>query len=1317
MTPPPTVLVSAIVSTFNAARFMRGCIEDLERQTISDKIEIIIVDSASEQNEGAIVREFQERYRNIRYRRTEQRESVYAAWNRGIRMAHGKYITNANTDDRHRANAFAHMTQVLEKRPEIALVYADVFKTETENETFTRFTGTGGYRWYDWDRHVLLTKGCFIGPQPMWRRSVHDLYGYFDESMVTSGDYEFWLRISQTFDFHHIREPLGLYLDSPGSIEHRNLGLQRVENVRILSLYQNAASTGEIVRCLPLEQLKQIAWNDSCRSNNRLPAIIGQLEDLVGLNQRLTGGRAENPQSDANRFFDLKMQLLKADTPAVVVDEFVNLCSELSLNRTEWFPRYQKSSEARNRFSSRYTIKTADRPNTGDKDMLAVEQVYEAMQPVLLASRPEDAVRALQNIVRFFPNFARAHNDLGMLYYQSGEKQKATVHYERAATISPENADFQKNLADYYYVEMARAEDALKLYSKVLQARPKDVETLMTAGHILVSLQRFEEADAYYRKVLEIEPWNTAANEIHNKLSQRNRGGNGSRKAEDMYAEVKRLLDLGDQAGARRQLEKMLGICPHFALAHNDIAVLCYQSGDKDQALRHYEEAVRLQPENSTFQKNLGDFYYIEQGRIEDALRIYVHILETQPKDIETLMVTGHICSSLSRWDDARTFYRRVLEIEPWKTEARKQLDRLEKASTGAASLQFAPSAQEMYAEAARLISAGSIQAGKDGLTQLVKLHPDFALAHNDLGVLAFKKGEHDVAEGWFRKAIESDPGFGESYTNLGSLKWAAGETEEAIKLFERGFILSPTVNDVATAYHNAVVEMKSFEIAETVFREARALHPNHKRIAFLLIALLLQQEKHESAMHEIEKAMIQFGIDDGILSAGLEIRKRIGALEIDKSKRGRATLTLCMIVKDEEPHLAKCLMSVKPIVDEMIVVDTGSSDRTKSIAASLGATVFDYPWTNDFSKARNYSLSKASGDWILVLDADEVVSPLDQGMLRKITKKHPAKRVAYSMVTRNYTNNPGSGGWVANEGRYAEEEAGNGWVSSSKVRLFVNDKRIQFVNPVHELVEPALSKLGIQIKACDVPVHHYGRLDQDKVISKGKEYYRLGIAKIEQTNGDCNALKELAIQASEIGEYEEAVKVWRKIIELQPNDAAAHMNMGFAFLMMRQYDRAIQFSKIAMQLDPELREAALNYSGAEMIAGDVHTAVSTLEHIMEKHADYPPAMGRLAAAYIVSGRKEEGLRYLEKLNSRGFDCASVLKEQALAFMAESKVEAAVSLLISAVEKGIGNGHMNDLLAECRSKIDCPAPIGDPIDFPNSLQRQSSEQNDNSVAL
>src|SRR5208337_1903982 len=100
--PDSQILVSAIVSTYNAERFLRGCLEDLEAQTIAARLEIIVVDSGSHQNEQAIVEEFQRRYNNIVYIRTEERESLYAAWNRGVKAARGKYLTNANTDDRHR---------------------------------------------------------------------------------------------------------------------------------------------------------------------------------------------------------------------------------------------------------------------------------------------------------------------------------------------------------------------------------------------------------------------------------------------------------------------------------------------------------------------------------------------------------------------------------------------------------------------------------------------------------------------------------------------------------------------------------------------------------------------------------------------------------------------------------------------------------------------------------------------------------------------------------------------------------------------------------------------------------------------------------------------------------------------------------------------------------------------------------------------------------------------------------------------------------------------------------------------------------------
>jgi len=83
-------LVTAIVSTYNSEKFIRGCLEDLENQTIADKLEIIVVNSGSKQNEEAIVKEFQQKYDNIKYIKTDKRETIYQAWNHGIKAASGK---------------------------------------------------------------------------------------------------------------------------------------------------------------------------------------------------------------------------------------------------------------------------------------------------------------------------------------------------------------------------------------------------------------------------------------------------------------------------------------------------------------------------------------------------------------------------------------------------------------------------------------------------------------------------------------------------------------------------------------------------------------------------------------------------------------------------------------------------------------------------------------------------------------------------------------------------------------------------------------------------------------------------------------------------------------------------------------------------------------------------------------------------------------------------------------------------------------------------------------------------------------------------
>ncbi len=227
--------VSAIVSTYNSERFISGCLKDLVCQTLYQKgeLEILVINSGSEQGESAIIEDYQRRYSHIRHIRVEARETIYAAWNRGIAVAKGQFITNANTDDRHRADALERMAQVLGSRPDIALVYADCAITEKENQTFESTEPAAHFRWPDFDRGLLF-EVCYVGPQPMWRRELHERYGYFDSEFRSAGDYEFWLRIVGQEHFLHIPDVLGLYLLSPSGVERgdNSLSFRESETAR-----------------------------------------------------------------------------------------------------------------------------------------------------------------------------------------------------------------------------------------------------------------------------------------------------------------------------------------------------------------------------------------------------------------------------------------------------------------------------------------------------------------------------------------------------------------------------------------------------------------------------------------------------------------------------------------------------------------------------------------------------------------------------------------------------------------------------------------------------------------------------------------------------------------------------------------------------------------------------------------------------------------------------------------------------------------------------------------------------------------------------
>ena len=252
-------------------------------------------------------------------------------------------------------------------------------------------------------------------------------------------------------------------------------------------------------------------------------------------------------------------------------------------------------------------------------------------------------------------------------------------------------------------------------------------------------------------------------------------------------------------------------------------------------------------------------------------------------------------------------------------------------------------------------------------------------------------------------------------------------------------------------------------------------------------------------------------------------------------------SIGLCMITKNCELTVSDTIKSVKGLVDEVVVLDTGSTDNTIAVCKSLGAKVYEDEWRNDFSLSRNTALGYMSADWVLVLDSDELLSAKDFDKIRSAVN---SKNISgYKLLQRNYTNNKNRRDWKKCDGEYPkEEEDWMGYTSSFIVRLFKNDSSIRFKGNVHELVEDSILENGGKIGAIDVSVHHLGYSrkegDGNRVI-----YLEMNQQKAEERADDPNAHFELGIQYFHNKNFAEAENSFQTALYIQENGSSVSLN------------------------------------------------------------------------------------------------------------------------------------------------------------------------------
>ncbi|WP_461209870.1 FkbM family methyltransferase [Desulfocurvus sp. DL9XJH121] len=246
-------LVTAVVSTYASQAFIEGCLQDLVDQTLyaQGKLEIVVIDSASPEDEQTIVQRFMRDHPHIVYERTPQRETLYAAWNRGVAKARGRYVSNANTDDRHRLDALEILAAALENNPDAGVAYGDCLVTERPNETWARNSAASAYAFPRCSLRQALSRQ-FFGPQPLWRVSAHRELGGFDPGFTVQGDYDFFIRMVRRFGGVHVPKALGIYCRRQDSVERANRDKNVREQARVKALYRSDVTVDEAYPALGL---------------------------------------------------------------------------------------------------------------------------------------------------------------------------------------------------------------------------------------------------------------------------------------------------------------------------------------------------------------------------------------------------------------------------------------------------------------------------------------------------------------------------------------------------------------------------------------------------------------------------------------------------------------------------------------------------------------------------------------------------------------------------------------------------------------------------------------------------------------------------------------------------------------------------------------------------------------------------------------------------------------------------------------------------------------------------------------------------------
>jgi glycosyltransferase involved in cell wall biosynthesis len=439
---------------------------------------------------------------------------------------------------------------------------------------------------------------------------------------------------------------------------------------------------------------------------------------------------------------------------------------------------------------------------------------------------------------------------------------------------------------------------------------------------------------------------------------------------------------------------------------------------------------------------------------------------------------------------------------------------------------------------------------------------------------LAFRLGrcysglqQNDLARLQFEKGISLNPNETSNMVGLANIFFRNGELDKAREILSKAISLEPGRSDLKGFLDQveAVFKDRSKHIINNaiVSTDSSAPKPqtlNQDRVIQSKVdALTNSREKISSNPEPYTLNPLPYP-QNPITYIQNSNNVKINLKTTEDTSR-KPFLTLSMIVKNEEKSLPGCLDSVKDVVDEIIIVDTGSTDRTKEIAVEYGAKVYDFTWINDFAAARNESLKHCTGVWIIYLDADERLHPDSKKAMKLLLEETPEQVSAYiCTIESNHVQLDES----------IEKHRGG------YPRLFRNYgyPKISFKGRVHEQIAPSLFDLGLKIGFSDIIIEHLGYNQSREIMNqKIKRNYAMLIDHVKEEPLNAYAWYQLGQTLGTMALFTEAERSIRFAIDLGALSDSVFASAAATMSQMtgnrKEYSEALYWAERSLEKAP----------------------------------------------------------------------------------------------------------------------------------------------------